>query len=65
MALLFERLFTAYLVFLPWLLFAIGLLFFIVGSTSGRPNRRVAVIGLWILALSALWLVGQMLLSRL
>lgn len=56
-----EPLLSAYLAYLPWLLFVIGLLFVILGTTIGRRNRRAATIGLWLSAASALWIMLRLL----
>lgn len=61
MALIIDALTSVYLAYLPWLIFVVGLLFVILGTTIGRKNRRATVIGLWMTALSAIWLVLQIL----
>jgi hypothetical protein len=62
MTLVLERLFSAYLAFLPWLFLVVGLVLVFVGSAAGRPNRRVVMIGLSVTGVSALWVIIQMLL---
>ncbi len=61
MGLLIEQLFTAYVAYLPWLIFVIGLLFMIVGSTAGHRGRRLAVIGIAVTATAGVWLLAQLL----
>lgn len=60
---LLERLFAAYLAYIPWMLFVIGLLFVILGTTIGRKNRRAMVIGLWLTAIGSVWLLLQIVYS--
>jgi hypothetical protein len=58
---LLKPLLAAYLAYLPWLLFAIGLVLVILGTTIGPKNRRATVIGLWATAIASIWLLLIML----
>lgn len=59
-----EPLLTAYVAYLPWLLFAVGLVFVILGATMGRRNRRALIIGLSMTAIASMWMLLQMLYHR-
>lgn len=58
---LVEALLSAYLAYIPWLLLAIGLVFIFVGTVTVPKHRRVLVFGLWVTAVSALWIMLRVL----
>lgn len=58
---LVEPLLSAYLAYIPWLLFAIGLVFIFVGTVTVQKHRRMLMVGLWMAAVSALWIMLRVL----
>lgn len=58
---LMERLFSAYLAYLPWLIFVIGLSFMVLGATAGHRSRRLSMIGIGVTVVGAVWLLAQLL----
>jgi hypothetical protein len=60
MAPLVHDLLTAYWVFLPWLIFAIGMVILLVGSTTGRSPSRLMMIGLAMTGAALLWFIARL-----
>jgi hypothetical protein len=49
----------AYVAYLPWLGFAIGLVFLIISTSPGLRSRRLRLMGLGVTAVSLVVLLGQ------
>jgi hypothetical protein len=57
---LVHDLLTAYWVFLPWLILAVGMVVMLVGSTTGRSPNRVLMIGLAMTGAALLWFIARL-----
>ena len=55
-----EPLLSAYLAYIPSLLFTIGLVFVLADAMIVHQHRRLTIIGLWMTAVSALWIMLRM-----
>ncbi|WP_447598363.1 hypothetical protein [Nitrospira sp. Nam80] len=54
---LIDKLFGAYVAYLPWFSLAVGIILLLVGSTTGSRSRRLTFIGLGVAGVSVLWLL--------
>lgn len=52
-----EKLFSAYMAYLPWFGLSVGIFLLLVGSTVGSRSRRITFIGLSVASVSVLWLL--------
>ena len=54
---LIGRFFDAYVAYLPWFGLAVGIIFLLVGATTGSRSRPLTFIGLGVGGISVLWLL--------